>query len=169
MIADEKDIIFRRALPCEADEINALYLSVRGSPFCTWDEDYPGMLEINNDISADSLYVLAEDECIVGAVSVVPENEMDDFECWRSNDRAGEFARVAIRPDMQGRGLSRLLIEGVLDEMRNRGIKTAHISVATVNIPAQRLYRSFGFEFLAEKEMYGSRFFLCEKSLAGKA
>ena len=43
---------FRKAEKKEAELINALYRSVMGDPFCTWDESYPGEEEIQGDLEA---------------------------------------------------------------------------------------------------------------------
>ena len=75
-------MLFRKAETCEAEAISALYQAVIGTPFCTWDELYPGETEIAGDLSAGTLYVLEEDHQVIGAISIVPENEWDDFNCW---------------------------------------------------------------------------------------
>ena len=156
---------FRLAKMEEAAEIAALYHSVNGLPFCTWDETYPGAEEIQGDLATDCLFVLENEGTLVGAISIVPENELDDRECWTVKENASEFARVVIRPSDQGKGLSRCLVEGVIEEMRKRGAKAVHLSVAKQNIPAQKLYRREGFEFVGEADMYGHSYFLCEKLL----
>lgn len=153
---------FRKAKNEEAGDILALYRSVVGMPFCVWD-DYPGGPEIEGDLAAGTLFVLEQDNELLGAISIVPENEMDDFEGWQVNEGAREFARVVIAPKHQGEGLSRLLLDGIWQEFTRLGVSAVHISVAKVNIPAQKLYRSFGFEFCGEKDMYGSSYYLCEK------
>ena len=38
-------MLFRKAETCEAEAIRALYQAVIGTPFCTWDESYPGETE----------------------------------------------------------------------------------------------------------------------------
>lgn len=142
-----------------------MYRAAAGGEYCSWNAEYPGETEIENDLAADTLYVLEDGREIVGAVSIVPENEMDGFPCWKERDRAREFARVVIRQDHRGRGLSRRLVEGAIREMRRMGAMAAHISVVKKNIPAVRLYRSFGFDFCGETEMYGNSYYLCEMLL----
>ena len=75
-------MLFRKAETCEAEAIRALYQAVIGTPFCTCDESYPGETEIAGDLSAGTLYVLEEDNQTIGAISIVPENELDHFNCW---------------------------------------------------------------------------------------
>ena len=158
-------LIFRKAERCESEHIAALYRSVIGRPFCTWNEDYPGEEEICGDFAAESLYVLENAGELIGAVSIVPENELNGFDCWKVKDNAREFARVVIRPDHQHKGLSVRLVEGIMREMRKQQVSAIHISVAKKNIPAKRLYAGMGFDFCDEADMYGHSFFLCEKIL----
>ena len=53
-------MLFRKAETREAEAIRALYQAVIGTPFCTWDESYPGETEIAGDLSAGSLFVPEE-------------------------------------------------------------------------------------------------------------
>ena len=92
-------MLFRKAETCEAEAIRVLYQAVIGTPFCTWDESYPGETEIAGDLSADTLYVLEEDHQVIGAISIVSENELDHFSCWSVKENAREFARVVIKPE----------------------------------------------------------------------
>lgn len=158
-------MILRKAEEKEAAEILTLYRSVTGSPFCVWNEFYPGEEEITADLGAGTLFDLDRDGEIIGAVSIVPENEMDDFDCWEVRENAREFARVVIHPAYQGKGLSANLIEGITERLREYSCSAVHISVAVQNIPAQKLYAGQGFAIRGEDEMYGNSYFLCEKIL----
>ena len=158
-------MIFRKAQKNDAETVLSLYKAVIGMPFCTWNESYPGMEEIIEDLSAGMLYVLEENRELIGAVSIVPENELNDFDCWTVKQNAREFARVVIRPDHQRKGLSALLVEDIIKELQKRNAESIHIAVAKENLPAQRLYQKMGFTFCGEAELYGHNFFLCEKSM----
>ena len=159
------NMLFRKAETREAEAIRALYQAVIGTPFCTWDESYPGETEIAGDLSAGTLYVLEEDHQVIGAISIVPENELDHFNCWALKENAREFARVVIKSDQQHKGLSVYLVEGVIRELQRQGVAAIHIAVAKENIPAQKLYRKTGFDFCGEANMYGHSYFLCERTI----
>ncbi|MCQ2910993.1 MAG: GNAT family N-acetyltransferase [Clostridia bacterium] len=153
---------FRKAKLDDILKIKNLYDSVKGSEFCTWHEDYPGDFEINEDFNSDNLFVLEDNNDIIGAISIIPENELDDIKDFKVHDDAAEFARVVIRKDYQGKGLSKLLVENIIEEIRNRNKKTIHILVAKVNIPAQKLYKSCGFDFIRDIYKFQTDFILCE-------
>ena len=158
-------MIFRKAKINDAEAVLALYKAVIGMPFCTWNESYPGKEEIMEDLSAGTLFVLEEKQELIGAVSIVPENELNDFDCWTIKENAREFARVVIRQDHQRKGLSVHLIEGVIQELQKQKAAAIHIAAAKENIPAQRLYKKMGFTFCGEAELYSHSFFLCEKAM----
>ena len=158
-------MIFRKADASDAKTVLALYRAVIGTPFCVWDESYPGETEIQGDLAAGTLYVLARDSEVIGAISIVPENETDNLDCWKVRENAREFARVAVRPDCQQQGLSFYLVDGVIRELKEQHTAAIHIAVAKSNIPAQKLYRKMGFDFCGEADLYGNHYFLCEMIL----
>lgn len=158
-------MITRKAKSEEKDLILNLYDSVKGRKYCSWDENYPTGTDVDNDLNAGCLYLFEDEGKVIGGVSVIPENELDSFSCWSVRENAGEFGRVFIIPDYQGKRLSRVMISDILKLFRQSGKQTAHILVVRTNIPALRLYSSLGFEIRGETELYGKSFYLCEKVL----
>ncbi len=148
------------ALPEDAERIYSLYKSAIGTEFCTWNEAYPSMYELRHDTETNNLYVIAEHGSVIGALSVVPENELDGFEAWRSGT-ARELARVVIAPEHRGRGLALLAVGMISDILRASGF-AVHLSVATSNIPACRTYLRLGFSTVGEAELYGGKYYLME-------
>ena len=63
-------MIFRKAQRSEAESVPALYMAVIGTPFCTWDESYPGETEIAGDLSSGTLYILEDHQELIGAISI---------------------------------------------------------------------------------------------------
>lgn len=158
----ETDLIFRNAREEETDTVLGLYRSSIGTPFCAWDEDYPGVTEIRNDFGSGNLFVLEREGEIIGAISIAPENELDGIGVWRETERAGEFGRVVIRPSERGKGLAKVLVANVLRVMRERGMTGVHISAAKQNLPAQKTYLGFGFRKVGEAELWNHDYYLLE-------
>ena len=161
-------MLFRKACRDDADAVSALYSAVKGTRFCVWNDSYPGEEEIEGNLAAGCLYVLEDAGEVIGAVSIVPENETDGFGCWQVRQNAREFARAAVRPDRQAQGLSYRLIDGILRELRARNAAAVHISVAKGNVPARKLYAKTGFEIRGEADIFGGSYFLCELVLASE-
>ena len=159
------DLIFGKADANDASAVLAMYKSVVGRPMCTWDEEYPGEREIAHDTETGNLFVLRKCRKIMGAVSIVPENELDDLPFQKSGDNGGEIARVIIARDFQGKGYSEILVSSVLSEMKALGYDFVRLAVAEINVPAQKTYFRLGFVKVGEHDMYGSHYFICDKKL----
>lgn len=157
-------MIFRLATFEDKDQILQNYESVKDSSFCVWNDAYPTIEDVENDLKYNNLYVLEVNKQIVGSISIVDTNELDDLNCW-SSKQAREFARVVIARKYQNRGYSKYLVSYCLDEMTKRNYANAHISVAIKNIPAQRLYESLGFKKVGNASMWGNDYDLYEKCL----
>ena len=129
-----------------------------------WNDSYPTMQDINDDLSHNNLFVLEIENEIVGSISIVDENELDEFDCW-SDRHAREFGRVVINPKYQHLGYSKYLVSYCLNEMKQRNYTNAHISVAIINIPDQRLYESLEFKKVGSASMWGNDYYLYEKKI----
>lgn len=158
-------MIFRLSEEKDLNDVLSLYNKVRGIGYCTWNEYYPTTLEINEDYKTANLFVLEENNKLIGAISIVPINELDMYPDWEIKDNAKEFARVVIDPAYQNKGYAKVLVENILNELKSRNVHSVHISVAKSNIIAQKLYQHFNFKILNEYEMYGSIYYLYEKEL----
>ncbi len=156
----------RNAAPNEASALFSLYESVKGEPFCVWNENYPGLEEINMDLETQNVYVLTENGKIIGAVSVETKNDMDTFECWECNDGTqAEIARVVISKEFRGKGLAKTMTDMISSILKNKGCNSIHLAAAKVNIPAFKTYTKAGFSTVGEAFIYGHDYYLMEKML----
>ena len=140
----------RKARADEKEIVRALYLSVKGSEGCTWNENYPSDIELDGDLSNDALFVLTENGEIVGAVSVVEPRELDEMPFWQERDHVCE---------RQGRGYAERMLSMLFDSIRSEGVLGVHILVAKKNAAASRLYEKLGFDRRGECFEYGIDFF----------
>lgn len=118
--------------------------------FVSSPDDWNGYLRRLADIGsrADRTLVLAAVEAgrVVGTVTL----ELDD-RVPGSRDRpalAEDEAHVrmlGVRPQDQGRGAGRKLMEAVLEEARRRGKRRITLDTTEAMVAAQRLYESMGF------------------------
>ena len=158
------EYLFRREEYDEAEEILSLYRSALGDPFCTWNEYYPAESEIRYDLGGDNLFVLTDGQKIIGACSIITENEYDSLQCWQ-NPSAGEIARIVVHPEYRGRRLAQSMVEYLAEELRRRGKHAIHLLVACKNIPACRTYMRCGFAVTGNVRMYENDYCTCEKIL----
>ena len=156
--------IFRSAQKEDEEKIESLYQSVKGGRFCVWNEFYPSITEVLHDLETQNLYVMTCGGQIIGAISIVPENELESFECW-SNKNGREIARVVVDVAFQGRGLSFEMVRYIEEVLRQKGCEAIHLSVAKSNIPAYKTYLKAGFVTVGDADMYGNSYYLMEKAI----
>ncbi|MER7439715.1 ribosomal protein S18-alanine N-acetyltransferase [Micromonospora avicenniae] len=109
------------ALPIEAD----LFGAEQWSAAMFW-----------NELANGHYYRVATDDGeLLGyaGLTVVPPDE-----AWVQN--------IAVRRDVQRRGIGRLLLEDLLAQAARLGARRTLLEVAADNAPAQRLYAMYGFE-----------------------
>lgn len=158
------NLIFRKAKQDDAERVLFLYQNAKKGEFCVWNDNYPTLAEIEHDLEKNNLYVMTDGGKIIGAISVVPENELDEFDCWSCKE-GKEIARVVIDKAYQGRGLSFEIVQKVESILKKNGCKAIHLSVVKSNIPAYKTYVKAGFSVVGEARMYDNDYYLMEKLL----
>lgn len=73
--------------------------------------------------------------------------------CWQVMDEV-QIATIAVHPDFQRQGLARWLLAHGLLLAEKEGADHAFLEVRIGNLPAQALYRQFGFEVVNERKAY---------------
>ena len=150
----------------DREELLSLYRSQIGREGCPWTLEYPSEETIDFDLSRDALYVLKAEGKIVGAVSIEEDEEVNRLPFWNKKlEPEAEFARIAVRPDMQGKGIGKIMLRFLFDEFKKRNFHGVHIIVNRYNSRALRLYDSFNFKNVGECHMYNQDFYCYEMEL----
>ena len=58
---------------------------------------------------------------------------------------AGVLQDIIVVPEYRGRGIGRLLLNSILEQLKSRGVPRVVLSTAEGNAAAQRLFASAGF------------------------
>lgn len=150
-----------KALPKDAEEIFAIYDALKGSPGCTWNEEYPTLEFVRSDIEeSNSLYKLTEDGVIVAAAYLGEFEECEVPECFdKSVKRRGEFAPVGVRRGYQRRGYAEQLLKFSLNEAAELGYDSVVLLVGTENHSAMALYEKLRFERCGETNLYDTHWY----------
>ncbi|MCR4989666.1 MAG: GNAT family N-acetyltransferase [Lachnospiraceae bacterium] len=147
-------------------ELLALYKTQIGREYCPWDDHYPSEETIDFDLKRNSAFVMRSKDGIIGAVSIDKDEQVEAIEYWDKNlAPGGELSRLAVRPDMQNRGLARELLRFGMDELKKRGFKSIHFLVNKYNIKALRSYSALDFNTVGEVYMYEQDYICFEKEL----
>ena len=156
------DMEFRLAKENELFTIMELYNEAKQSEFCVWNEFYPTINEINEDYKTKNLYVYLIENEIVGAISVVPENELDEIMEWTVKEKVKEIARVVVRKQFQGNNISFKMVINIIGILKKQNYKAIHLSCQCDNIPAIKTYKKLGFNFICKKDLFGHKYYICE-------
>lgn len=151
----------------DIDEILKLYKAQIGKEFCPWDEHYPGMREIEFDLSRDSLFVMKDkDNHVIAAISIDMDENVENLTCWSADlQPGGELSRLAVLGEWQNRGIAREMIKYAMDILAQRGRKSVHFLVNKKNEKALRSYAHLNFNVVGECDLYEQPFLCYEKAL----
>jgi ribosomal-protein-alanine acetyltransferase len=72
---------------------------------------------------------------------------------WHILDE-GHITNIAVRPEYRRMGFGRRLMQSVIDYSKSSGIHSLTLEVRVSNIPAIRLYESFGFRVEGRRKHY---------------
>lgn len=153
-----------KALPRDAEEIFAIYEELKGSPGCTWDESYPTLEFVKNDIEKrNSLYKLSENGEIIAAAYLGDFEEVEMPECFdKSVKRFGELSRVGVRKEFHRMGYAQKLLSFLIKEAAKLGYDGLALLVGTENTAAITLYEELGFVRCGEGNLYDTDWFFYE-------
>ena len=159
-----------KALPENAEEIFAIYDGLKGSPGCTWNEEYPTLEFVRNDIEKrNSLYKVTDGGKIIAAAYLGEFEEVERPDCFdKSLQRLGEISRVGVRLEYHRKGVAFTLITRLLGEAEKLGFDGVALLVGTENHAAMKLYEKAGFERCGEAFLYDTHWFCYQYRLKGQ-
>jgi ribosomal-protein-alanine N-acetyltransferase len=69
-------------------------------------------------------------------------------------DDEPEIGPVGLVPEARGQGLASYLLVSILGSLKDSGSTSAYLDTTITNLPAQKLYRKYGFEDVYYKQFY---------------
>lgn len=116
-----------------------------------WQNNYPNIDTINQDIDNVNSYVLVDNGKILGTVAVIFDGEKTYNTIykgeWLSHGEYTTIHRLAVDSNCRGRGISSLILEYVEEISIDRGIHSIKIDTHRGNIPMQKFLQNQGFEY----------------------
>lgn len=134
-----------------------------------WDDQYPNAAVFEKDIAQNQLWVAELDGKPVGVAAITTAQEPEYAQVgWDLSETAIVVHRLAVDPDVRGRGIAALLLAQADEVARQRGIDVLRIDTNTQNEATQRLFPKAGYVFAGEIGLGfrpGLRFYCYEKRL----
>lgn len=151
----------------DAQEIFALYRSLVDSAYGTWDEEYPSLELVKEDLSEGEVFVMRDEAGrIVSAIAVEHTDDFGEMADWYPDvTRWGQLGRLGVAQDMQGHGIARRMIGHAMARMKEEGYEAVRFIAGAQNVPAIRSYSKLGFDVCGETQAWGERWLCYEKRL----
>lgn len=139
----------------EIEEILALTKAcgkhMRDNGIDQWDENYPDRGSLLNDIETKTLFAYREQGTILGIVVL---NESQDEEYgelnWSTSDDDKNIVvhRLAVRPDQQGKGLARKIMDFAEQWAKDNQYDAIRLDTFSQNPRNQKFYTNRGYNDL---------------------
>lgn len=144
----------RLAVKEDVPEIARLYdlarESLRAAGIQQWQDGYPNGQDALRDIEAGHGYVLTEDGRVAGFACLAfgVEHTYDVIENgrWLGQGEYGFLHRVAVDPELKGRGAAGRFFDELKRQARERGVKVIRGDTHRDNLPMQKVMAKNGLE-----------------------
>ena len=145
-------------------ERTAAYLLEQGID--QWDDKYPDIGTLKNDISENNMYVLCGDKKSIVAAIVINEEQEDEYKQGDWKDiRAGVIHRLCVDPKHQSGGHGRTMVDFAERLIKQKGLSSVRLDVFSQNPKACSFYKNLGYAYAGEVTFRKGRFILMEKLL----
>lgn len=110
-----------------------------------WDEIYPCEF-LSHDIENQHLYILFEDNVIVGAFALCDSNVGEEYIDWENRQAKVLYIdRLGVNVDYLRKGIASLMITKAIEIAKNKGVEYLRLFVVDRNEPAIDLYLKNNF------------------------
>lgn len=153
---------FRKALLTELPAVYALYHEVieigKKKGTTSWNEDYPTLSIIREDVEANRLFTLREEDRLVSAIALMETDDLDEEPLGWAAVKSCVPVRLCVAPEFQGLGFGEITLRAMLKHCRTAGYESARLLAEASNVPANRLYERLAFTPKGTVHLYNSVF-----------
>ena len=113
-----------------------------------WDENYPDRASLLHDVNTETLFAYREGDEVLGIV-VLNESQDEEYSeiNWSTSDTDKNIVvhRLAVRPDQQGKGIARMLMDFAEKWAKSHKYDAIRLDTFSQNPRNQRFYRNRGY------------------------
>ena len=112
-----------------------------------WNDHYPSAESFANDISRQELYVLSDDDRIIGMVALtsIMDEEYKPVEWLTKNNKNLYIHRLAVHPDFQGQGYAQKIMDYAEQFAESNGYDSVRLDTFSKNKRNQQFYQKRGY------------------------
>lgn len=132
-----------------------------------WDNHYPTLSILKNDILNGEMYLLEIDNCIATFV-VLNDHQDKEYSCgnWQYTGEAiGVIHRLCVNPSHCNKGIGRKVLKASETKFKDLGYTIARLDVFSFNHHAVNLYEKAGYKRSGKVTFRKGDFYLMEKLL----
>lgn len=113
-----------------------------------WNEDYPNLEVINNDIHNKDLYVIKNEKDCLGIIVINEEQspEYKDINWKDHSEKVLVIHRLAVHPKYQGQGIARKLMDFAESYAGENGYMSIRLDCYSGNPRLNKVYLKRGYE-----------------------
>ena len=147
----------------------------KGINYPDWTRDvYPNMEYLKEVQSKGELYLLQDDETIIGSTVLnsnsIPDYDSVDWSIELPKDQVLLLHTFGIKQDLRNTGIGSKFLEIIEDFARDNNYKAIRMDTIYGNSPAIKFYQKNGYTNLGQYELHydetpETRFFMFEKNL----
>lgn len=94
-----------------------------------------------------------ENKIAVYFVATDEDNVIGYCGFWQASDE-GDITNIAVLPEYRRKGIGGMLVERLIAEANNMELVLLTLEVRKSNVPAQALYKKYGFVPIGERKRY---------------
>ena len=149
------------------EEICRLYDSMKGRPFCAWNEGYPSADLLMENMERGQLFGIKKIKPeIVAAICICRDDDLDALPLWKTpRASAISFMRLAVAVQYQNHGIARLVLSLAMNQVKRNGVMSVRFPVGENNMPALCAFRKLQFDEVGETNLFGEECICFEKQL----
>lgn len=148
--------MIRKAKPSEIDKIiaitSACATKMTSEGIFQWDDAYPNKQAFTKDLQRDELYVLLNEETIIGCITIssIKDEEYNTIE-WLTKDGLQYYIhRLAVHPDFQHQGNAKKLMAFAEVFAKQQNASSIRLDTFSKNYRNQRFYEARGYQQLGD-------------------
>jgi len=126
---------------------NACRIAMEEKGIYQWTTEYPSKKAFEKDIERNDLYVLLEEDAIIGCIvlSQVMDDEYKNVVWLTENGNNYYVHRLAVHPKYQGRGLAQQLMDFGENFARKNNALSVRLDTFSQNKRNQKFYEQRGY------------------------
>tara|TARA_B110000858_G_scaffold193022_1_gene244774 strand:+ start:47 stop:556 length:510 start_codon:yes stop_codon:yes gene_type:complete len=115
-----------------------------------WQDGYPNMDVVKNDIERKIGFVLTQNDNIIGYTAIIINNEPDYINIegkWLTNQEFMVYHRVAISKKFLAKGMAKKMMKLIEEYALSKNIYSLKADTNHDNIPMLKIFEKMGYSF----------------------